>query len=152
MGIIRMIINFFKRLFGMSSTEQKALNAGMNAASTAQSMGAHDPAQQQPQQQQEEEEDYAKEEWREMQEFIARCEAERWGWFHSGFSPTVATRRRQRMAECASQPGRSIRPAKSRSPASSASKRSVLKKRTSAHSKRPVFGLTRSVRMASTTR
>lgn len=71
MGIIRMIVNFLKRLFGMGSTEQRALNAGMNAASTAQSAGATRGAPQE-----EEEEDYAKQEWREMQEFIARCETE----------------------------------------------------------------------------
>jgi hypothetical protein len=75
MGIIRMIINFFKRLFGLDSTEQRALSAGASAArsASAQAGSAATDDQSSPDT---EEEDYAKEQWREMQEFIARCEAE----------------------------------------------------------------------------
>ncbi len=74
MGIIRMIINFFKRLFGGGSTEQRALSVGGDSAQSATSHAPSSPAG--GNEPQEEEEDYEKQRWREMQEFNARCEAE----------------------------------------------------------------------------
>lgn len=67
MGIIQAIINFFKRLFGIGTTEQKALSAAGAAA---------DGAARGQKKEEEEDEPYAKREWREIQEFIARVEAQ----------------------------------------------------------------------------
>lgn len=67
MGIIQAIINFFKRLFGIGVSEPKALPAAQAAAEGAARGAAAEP---------EEDEPYAKQEWREMQEFIAQVEAQ----------------------------------------------------------------------------
>lgn len=66
MGFLQAIINFFKRLFGIRTTVPRSLPG---AVASAQSATPNSQAES------EEDEPYAKEEWRELQEFIARVEA-----------------------------------------------------------------------------
>lgn len=67
MGFIQAIIDFFKRLFGIGSSEPKSLPAAQAAAEGASKGAAAEP---------DEDEPYAQREWREIQEFIAQVEAQ----------------------------------------------------------------------------